>query len=58
MYRLYKGFQKIGEFSTILEAKKNAPKEDGVYNLIGDGWYRDSWVIINGTYYNQSNGYD
>ena len=51
-YRLYKGFKLIGEFDTILEAKQNAPKEDGVYNLIGDG-YRDSWQILKGIiYYN------
>jgi hypothetical protein len=51
-YRLYKGFNKIGEFDSILEAKKNAPKEDGIYNLKGEN-YRDSWQIINGTYYGE-----
>lgn len=51
-FRLYKGFNKIGEFDSILEAKKNAPKEDGVYNLKGEN-YRDSWQIINGTHYGE-----
>ena len=53
MYRLYKGFRKIGEYNTVLAAKQSAPKEDGAYNLIGDGWYRDSWIILNGVIYNQ-----
>lgn len=47
---LYKGFSKVGEFDSILEAKKNAPLEDGVYNLIGFG-YRSSWYVINGKIY-------
>lgn len=51
MYRLYKGFKKIGEYNSIADAKKNAPKEDGTYNLIG-GYYRNSWMIINGIIYN------
>lgn len=50
MFRLYKGFNKIGEFKDILQAKKEAPKEDGVYNLIGDN-YSDSWQIIGGIVY-------
>jgi hypothetical protein len=49
-YRLYKGFAKIGEYDTILEAKKNAPSEDGAYNLKGDN-YRDSWQVVNGVIY-------
>lgn len=49
-YNLFKGFQKIGEYNSILEAKKNAPKEDGVYNLLGCH-YRDSWQILNGIFY-------
>jgi hypothetical protein len=49
-YRLYKGFQLVDEYATILEAKKDAPKEDGVYNLKGDD-YRDSWQIVNGVLY-------
>lgn len=51
-YRLYKGFNKIGEFDSIIEAKKNVPKKDGVYTLKGEN-YRDSWQIINGTYYGE-----
>ena len=50
MYRLYKGFKLIGTYSSIFDAKKNAPKEDGVYNLKGDN-YRDSWQIVNGHIY-------
>lgn len=50
MYRLYKGFKLIGIYSSILDAKKNAPKEDGVYNLKGEN-YRDSWQIVNGHIY-------
>lgn len=49
-FRLYKGFKKIGEFSSIMEAKNNSPKEDGVYNLKGKN-YRDSWQIVNGVCY-------
>lgn len=51
MYRLYKGFKMIGKYGSILEAKKNAPKEDGIYNLKGDNGYMDSWQYLNGTYY-------
>jgi len=48
-YKLFKGFATSGSYSTISEAKMNAPNEDGVYNLIEiDGPYRDSWLIING----------
>jgi long-subunit fatty acid transport protein len=50
-YKLFKGFLLIGEFNSISEAKKEAPKEDGVYNLLGDG-YRDSWQILKGVIYN------
>lgn len=50
MYRLYKGFKLIGIYSSIFDAKKNAPKEDGVYNLKGDN-YRDGWQIVNGHIY-------
>jgi hypothetical protein len=52
-FRLYKGLKIIGEYDSIFEAKKNAPKEDGVYNLYGQN-YRDSWQIINGTYYGEN----
>jgi hypothetical protein len=53
MYRLYKEFKKIGEYNTISIAKQSMLKDDGVYNLIGNGRYRDSWVILNGVMYNQ-----
>jgi hypothetical protein len=53
-YRLYKGFKLIGEYDTIMEAKKNAPKIDGVYNLKGEN-YRDSWQIVNGEVYGNEN---
>jgi hypothetical protein len=53
-YKLYKGFKLVGEYESILEAKKNAPKEDGVYNLKGKN-YRDSWQIIKGEYYGNEN---
>lgn len=49
-FRLYRGFKLLGEYNSILEAKKNAPKEDGVYNLKGDN-YVDSWQIVNGVNY-------
>lgn len=51
MYRLYKGFKKLGEYKTIKEAKNRAPKEDGVYNIKGDNGYSDSWQIIRGVFY-------
>lgn len=50
-YKLFKGFLLIGVYDTIWEAKKKAPCEDGVYNLIGYG-YRDSWQILKGRTYN------
>lgn len=49
-YRLYRGFLLLGEYNSISEAKLNAPKEDGVYNLIGDN-YRDTWEILKGVLY-------
>lgn len=51
VYSLFKGFNKIGEYTSILKAKTEAPTEDGVYNLI-DGGYRVSWQIVNGILYN------
>jgi hypothetical protein len=51
MYKLFKGFKLIGKFKTILEAKENTPKEDGVYNLTDGNGYRDSWQYLNGVYY-------
>ena len=49
-FRLYKGFKMLGEYSSIFEAKKNSPKDDGVYNIKGEN-YRDSWQIVNGLFY-------
>lgn len=51
-FRLYKGFALVGKYNSILEAKKNTPKEDGVYNLKGEN-YRDSWQIVNGVLYGE-----
>ena len=51
-FRLYKGFKLIGEYDSILEGKRNSPKEDGVYNLKGEN-YRDSWQIVNGILYGE-----
>lgn len=47
MYRLYIGFRLLGEFDSILEAKKFAGKSklSGAFNLIGDN-YRDSWYVF------------
>ena len=49
-FRLYKGFNLIGEYNSILEAKSNAPNDDGFYNLIGEN-YKDSWHILKGVSY-------
>lgn len=50
-YKLFKGFKKLGEFSKISEAKKEAEKYgDGVFNLISEN-YRTSWQVLNGVYY-------
>ena len=48
MYKLFIGFRKLGDFSTILEAKRFASESDfsGVFTLIGDN-YRDSWYKFN-----------
>ncbi len=50
-YKLFKGFKLIGEFRSILKAKKAGQAGDGVYKLIGSSGYRSSWIILNGTYY-------
>lgn len=44
MYKLFIGFRKTGEFSTIREAKKFATESEliAVFTLIGDN-YHDSW---------------
>ena len=45
-YKLFIGFNKLGEFGSISEAKKHANDSglSGVFNLIGDR-YQDSWYI-------------
>ncbi|MDH6310270.1 hypothetical protein M2451_003140 [Dysgonomonas sp. PFB1-18] len=45
-YKLFIGFNKLGEFGTISEAKKHANDSglSGVFNLIGDK-YQDSWYV-------------
>ena len=44
IYKLFIGFDKLGEFGSIREAKRYADNCDryGTFNLIGDR-YRDSW---------------
>lgn len=56
MYKLFIGFRKLGEFPTILEAKRFASESDfsGVFTLIGDN-YRDSWYKFNNNNKNNSN---
>ena len=47
IYTLFVGFQKLGEFKSILEAKKFAQSSNltGAFNLIGEH-YRDSWYVF------------
>lgn len=47
-YKLFIGFRKLGEFSSILEAKQFAKKcgLSGTFSLIGKE-YRDSWYLTN-----------
>lgn len=47
MYTLFVGFRKLGEFKSILEAKKFARSSNlaGAFNLIGEH-YRDSWYVF------------
>lgn len=49
MYSLFLGFRKIGEFTSIHEAKIYAQNSNlnGVFNLIGEN-YRDSWYVPKG----------
>ena len=51
IYKLYKGFRFLGEFSSIIKAKKAAPEADGVYNIISNDGHRSSWQMLNGIYY-------
>lgn len=45
-YKLFIGFKKLGEFSSILEAKQYADQtgQTGRFSLLGDKYY-DSWYI-------------
>lgn len=47
VYTLFVGFRKLGEFKSILEAKKFAQRSNlaGAFNLIGEH-YRDSWYVF------------
>ena len=56
MYKLFIGFRKLGEFPTILQAKKFARDIDltGVFTLLGEN-YRDSWYKFIYNNKNQSN---
>jgi len=46
MYKLFVGFRKLGEFPSIMKAKRYAQdsKLSGVFSLIGEN-YRDSWYV-------------
>ncbi|GHV16193.1 hypothetical protein FACS1894169_09550 [Bacteroidia bacterium] len=48
MYRLFVGFRKLGEFGSILAAKRYARNNglSGMFNLMGDNGYRDSWYVF------------
>ena len=48
MYKLFVGFRKLGEFDSILVAKKYAQKSGikDAFNLIGTKGYRDSWYVF------------
>lgn len=48
MYKLFLGFRKLGEFPTIHDAKKFAQnsKQTGVFTLLGNGYYQDSWYVL------------
>lgn len=45
-YKLFIGFKKLGEFSSILEAKQYADQtgQTGRFSLLGNKYY-DSWHI-------------
>lgn len=47
IYTLFLGFQKLGEFKSILEAKQFARNSNlsGTFNLLGE-YYRDSWYVF------------
>jgi hypothetical protein len=48
MYKLFVGFQKLGEFESIYIAKKHAHESGitGAFNLIGTNGYLDSWYVF------------
>jgi hypothetical protein len=48
MYKLFIGFRKLGEFGSILAAKRYVRESglSGMFNLTGDDGYRDSWYIF------------
>lgn len=56
IYTLFVGFRKLGEFNSILEAKKFAQssKLAGAFNLIGEN-YRDSWYVFKSEIKNDEN---
>lgn len=47
IYTLFVGFRKLGEFKSILEAKKFAQNSglSGAFSLLGNN-YRDSWYVF------------
>lgn len=47
IYTLFVGFRKLGEFKSILEAKKFTQSSNlaGAFNLIGEH-SRDSWYVF------------
>lgn len=47
IYTSFVGFRKLGEFKSILEAKKFAQNSNlaGAFNLLGES-YRDSWYVF------------
>jgi hypothetical protein len=48
MYRLFVGFRKLGEFGSILTAKRYAQESglSGMFNLVSDDGYHDSWYVF------------
>lgn len=60
IYSLFIGFRKLGEFSSIWDAKQFARSTNfaGVFNLIGEN-YRDSWYVFKSEIKNNDNqGYN
>ncbi|KAA6301314.1 MAG: hypothetical protein EZS26_002511 [Candidatus Ordinivivax streblomastigis] len=46
-FRLYIGFQKLGEFDTYAEARQHAGETNlsGVFNILGEKGYREAWYV-------------